>query len=209
MCTKPKLFDARVYKWNVCRVSSSRQAMFCMQQSISYSWNQLCPLCEKNISLIAVAVAKIVIPLKSLTHPFSVGFLFQRSTFVGSVWSFGLFIPTTTADFFYPRFYPLHLFSYLNSWERASIFPFECSVLNKGTIGTIFITSLVWRVPLTEDWTRDHRTTPLGYRGGGIRSQWHGITVTWIYSWYTTCCHVKHSRLSLYFEQVSFHVYML
>ena len=22
---------------------------------------------------------------------------------------------------FYPRFYPLHLFSYLNSWERASI----------------------------------------------------------------------------------------
>ena len=89
--------------------------MFCMQQSSSYSWNQLCPLCEKNISLIAVAVAKIVIPLKSLTHPFSVGFLFQRSTFVGSAWSFGLFIPTTTADFFYPRFYPLHLFSYLNS----------------------------------------------------------------------------------------------
>ena len=32
---------------------------------------------------------------------------------------------------FCPRFYPLHLFSYLNSWEI--IFPFECSVLNKGT----------------------------------------------------------------------------
>ena len=48
---------------------------------------------------------------------------------------------------FYPRFYPLHLFSYLNSWERASIFPFECSVLNKGTTGTIFITSFVWRGP--------------------------------------------------------------
>ena len=48
---------------------------------------------------------------------------------------------------FYPRFYPLHLFSYLNSWERASIFLFECSVLNKGTTGTIFITSLVWRGP--------------------------------------------------------------
>ena len=45
--------------------------------------------------------------------------------------------------FFYLRFYPLHLFSYLNSWERASIFPFECSVLNKWT----FITSLVWRGP--------------------------------------------------------------
>ena len=61
------------------------------------------------------------------------------------------FIPATTANdlrlrrIFYPRFYPLHLFSYLNSWERASIFPFECSVLNKGTTGTIFITSLVWR----------------------------------------------------------------
>ena len=41
----------------------------------------------------------------------------------------------------------LHLFSYLNSWERASIFPFECPVLNKGTTGTIFITSLVWCGP--------------------------------------------------------------
>ena len=38
-------------------------------------------------------------------------------------------------------------FSYLNSWERASIFPFQCSVLNKCTTGTIFITSLVWRGP--------------------------------------------------------------
>ena len=57
------------------------------------------------------------------------------------------FHPATTANdlrlqrIFYPRFYPLHLFSYINSWERASIFPFECSVLNKGTTGTIFITS--------------------------------------------------------------------
>ena len=39
------------------------------------------------------------------------------------------FIPATTANdlrlrrIFYPRFYPLHLFSYLNSWERAIIFP--------------------------------------------------------------------------------------
>ena len=40
-------------------------------------------------------------------------------------------------------FYPLHL----NSWEIASISPFECSVLNKGTTGTIFITSLVWLGP--------------------------------------------------------------
>ena len=63
------------------------------------------------------------------------------------------FIPATTANdlrlrrIFYPRFYPLHLFFYLYSWEKASIFPFKCSVLNKGTTGTIFITSLVWRGP--------------------------------------------------------------
>ena len=50
-------------------------------------------------------------------------------------------------EFFYPRFYPLHLFSYLIFWERASILPFECSVLNKGSPSTIFITSLVWRGP--------------------------------------------------------------
>ena len=31
--------------------------------------------------------------------------------------------------------------------ERASIFPFPLSVLNKGTTGTIFMTSLVWRGP--------------------------------------------------------------
>ena len=48
---------------------------------------------------------------------------------------------------FYPRFYPWHLFSYLFSWERASIFPFQCSVLDKGTTGNIFITSLVWSGP--------------------------------------------------------------
>ena len=51
---------------------------------------------------------------------------------------------------FYHRFYPLQLFSYLNSWERASIFPFECSVLNKGTNWYHFITSLVWRGPWLE-----------------------------------------------------------
>ena len=55
--------------------------------------------------------------------------------------------PPTSKDFLYRRFYPLHLFFYLNSWEKASIFPFECSVLNKGTTGTIFIMSLVWRGP--------------------------------------------------------------
>ena len=61
----------------------------------------------------------------------------------------GFFIPATTANdlrlrrIFYPRFYPLHLYSYLISRERASIFLFECSVLNKGATGPIFITSSV------------------------------------------------------------------
>ena len=72
------------------------------------------------------------------------------------------FIPATTANdlrhrrIFYLRFYPLHLFTYLNSWERASIFPFECSVLNKGSTGTIFITSLVWRC-FTSDICTNHQ----------------------------------------------------
>ena len=77
-------------------------------------------------------------------------FFYLLSTFVGSAWSF---IPATAANdlrlrrIFYPRFYPFHLFSCLCFWERASIFPFECSILNKGTTDTIFITSLVWRGP--------------------------------------------------------------
>ena len=79
--------------------------------------------------------------------------MFSIRLFVGSAWSFGYFIRATTANdlrlrrIFYTRLYPLHLFSYLNSWERASIFPFECSVLNNGTTGTIVLTSFVWRGP--------------------------------------------------------------
>ena len=51
-----------------------------------------------------------------------------------------------TSDFegFLYKILSIILFSYRNSWERASIFPW---VLNKGTTGTIFITSLVWRGP--------------------------------------------------------------
>ena len=46
--------------------------------------------------------------------------VFKGLTFVGSAWSFGFFIPATKANdlrlrrIFYPRFYPLHLFSILN-----------------------------------------------------------------------------------------------
>ena len=101
---------------------------------------------------------------------------FSVRLFVGSGWSFGFFIPATTANdlrlrrIFYSRFYLLHLFFYLNSWEIASIFPFECSVLNKGTTGTIFITSLVWRGPLlgiepgTSRTRSQHYTTRLSRR---------------------------------------------
>ena len=89
------------------------------------------------------------------------------------------FISTTTANdlrlrrIFYHRFYPLHLFSYLNSWERASTFPFECSVLNKGTTGTIFLTSLVWCghwlgiEPGTSRTRSQHSTTRLSRRRYG------------------------------------------
>ena len=71
--------------------------------------------------------------------------------FVGSVLSFVFFIPPQrpmTSDFegFLYQISSITLFSYLISWERASISLFNV-VLNKGTTGTIFITSLVWRDP--------------------------------------------------------------
>ena len=64
-------------------------------------------------------------------------------------------------------------FCVVNSWERASIFPFECSVLNKGTTGTIFITSLVWCghwlgiEPVTSCTRSQHSTTRLSRRRYG------------------------------------------
>ena len=74
------------------------------------------------------------------------------STCVGSAWSFDFFIPATTANDLRLRRVSIqdvihYIFNYLNIWERASIFPFECFVLNKGITGTIFKTSLVWRGP--------------------------------------------------------------
>ena len=61
--------------------------------------------------------------------------------------------PPTSKDFLY-QILSITLFSYLNSWERASIFPFQCWLLNKGTTGTIYITSLVWHGP----WSGTSRT---------------------------------------------------
>ena len=81
------------------------------------------------------------------------------------------------------RSYTLLLFSYLNSWERASIFPFECSVLNKDTTGTIFITSLVWRGPWrgikpgTSCTRSQHSTTRLSRRRSLGWSCLKGLTV--------------------------------
>ena len=54
---------------------------------------------------------------------------------------------TSDFEWFLYQILSITLFSYLNSRERASISIFQCWVLNKGTTGTIFITSLVWRGP--------------------------------------------------------------
>ena len=59
-----------------------------------------------------------------------------------SAWSFGFFIPATTAnDLRLQRISIPDFIHYILG--RASISLFECRVLNKGTTGTIFITSLV------------------------------------------------------------------
>ena len=53
----------------------------------------------------------------------------------------------STSKDFLSQILSITLFSYLNLCEKASIFHFQCWVLNKGTTGTIFITSLVWPGP--------------------------------------------------------------
>ena len=104
------------------------------------------------------------------------GTLCLASTFVRSAWSFVFYHPRhngqwpLTSKDFLSQILPLHLFSYPNSWDRASIFPFECSVLNKGTTDTTFITSLVWRGPWlgiepeTSRTRSQHSTTRLSRR---------------------------------------------
>ena len=86
-----------------------------------------------------------------------------------------------TSDFegFLYQILSFTLFSYLNLWVRASIFPLQCWVLNKGTSGTIFITSLVWRGP----W--------LGIEPGTSRTNWfiwRSIREYLIYSAFCCCC---------------------
>ena len=109
----------------------------------------------------------------------SCSFVFYRSTFVGSAWSFGFFILATTANdlrlrrIFYPRFYPLHLISYLSSWERASIFPLSMLSAKQGHYWYHFYNVFGMMRSLTGDWIRgphtlEASTLPLGYRGGGV-----------------------------------------
>ena len=69
--------------------------------------------------------------IKCLSFKFILQFVFSVQLFVGSAWSFGFFHPRHNGQWpwlrrvFYPRFCPLHLFSYLNSWERGSILLFN------------------------------------------------------------------------------------
>ena len=77
-------------------------------------------------------------------------FIFLRLTFVSSAWSFSFFSyppqrPMTSdfegfsiPDFIHYIYFPILIL------EKEPVFSlFECSVLNKGTTGTIFISSLV------------------------------------------------------------------
>ena len=76
--------------------------------------------------------------------------------------------PQTSKDF-YTRSYPLHYFLIL-ILEKEPVFLFLMLVLNKGTTGTILITSLVWRGPwlgiepgTSRTWCQ-HSTTRLSRR---------------------------------------------
>ena len=112
-----------------------------------------------------------------MRHGENVSFIYIRS----------FFIPATTAndirlrrisipDFIHyilcPIFIlqkePVFLFLVLPAKTRELVFPFQCSVLNKGTTGTISITSMVWRGPWLGIEPGTSRALPLGYRGGGV-----------------------------------------
>ena len=74
-------------------------------------------------------------------------------------WSFVLFIAVKKANdlrlrrIFYPRFYPLHIFSYLNSSERASMFLMFSA--KQAHYWYHFYNVFGMRRSLTGDWTRD------------------------------------------------------
>ena len=95
---------------------------------------------------------------------------FKRSTFVGSAWSFVFFIHTTTANdlrlwrIFYPRLYPLHLFSYLNYGETA------CGVFMVSILRKCFLSILVYN---------------LYYR----QTSRYFHTPQYLHTWYIGCLH--------------------
>ena len=90
-----------------------------------------------------------------------------------SAWSFVFSSPPQppmTSDFEGFSIPDLIHYIYFPILIRVSSFPFECSVLNKGTTGTIFITSLVlrgpwlWIEPGTSRIRSQHYTTRLSRR---------------------------------------------
>ena len=101
---------------------------------------------------------------------------FLAFEFVGSAWSWFFHprhdgqLPPTSKDF-HPRFYPLHLFSYLNSSERTSIslFSVECQtreLLEPFLKRLCFDAVLGWGLNSGPP-TLESSTIPLGYQWGG------------------------------------------
>ena len=85
------------------------------------------------------------------------------------------FIPATTANDFRIRWISIpdfihYIFIVSLFLRKSKYFPFEYSVLNKGTPGTIFVTFLVWRGPWlgietgTSHTQYQHSTTRLSRR---------------------------------------------
>mgnify|MGYP006890615490 CR=1 FL=1 len=88
----------------------------------------------------------------------------------------------------------------LSIFHKEPVFPFLCWVPNKGTTGTIFITSLQWRGPWLgiEPWTS--RTLPLGFPGGGIHLN---ETVPW-FADTGFCINSLVSQMESFFELLGF-----
>ena len=85
--------------------------------------------------------------------------------------------PLTSKDFLSQILSNMFNFPILILEKEPVYFPFECSVLNKGTTGTIFVTSLVWRGPWlgiepgTSRNRSQHYTTRLSRRRYSILSE--------------------------------------
>ena len=73
---------------------------------------------------------------------------------------------------FYLRFYPLHVFFYLNSWERASISLINVQCLTRALLVPFLY--CLWYGAVLDCWLNlgppalEASTLPLGYRGGGF-----------------------------------------